>query len=83
MNLYWAPNREDTEDRVLEYSNEHVNHEQESFAVLLNFRKKLVFNNLLLLGSKYAWSQSYRIGVEMSYQSNNPLTYRLHSCSQE
>jgi hypothetical protein len=36
---------------LLEYTNEHVNLRQESFVVLLNFRKKLVFNNLLLLGS--------------------------------
>jgi len=35
---------------LLDYTNEHVNLRQESFAVLLNFRKKLVFNNLLLLG---------------------------------
>jgi hypothetical protein len=36
---------------LLEYSNEHVNLRQESSAVLLNFRKKLFFNNHLLLGA--------------------------------
>jgi len=35
---------------LLEYINEHVNLRQESFDVLLNFRKNLVFNNHLLLG---------------------------------
>jgi len=36
---------------LLEYINEDVNLRQESFAVLLIFRKKLVFNNHLLLGA--------------------------------
>jgi hypothetical protein len=36
---------------LLEYVNELVNLRQVSFVVLLIFRKKLVFNNLLLLGA--------------------------------
>jgi hypothetical protein len=36
---------------LIEYTNEHVNVRQKSFDVLLNFRKKLVFNNHLLLGA--------------------------------
>jgi len=36
---------------LLEYTNELVNHTQESFGVLLIFRKKIFFNNVLLLGA--------------------------------